>query len=813
MLLGREEELAQLEGLLTAAREGAGGVLVLRGPAGIGKTALLDHAMREARGTRVVRVAGIESETEIGFAALHQLLLPFLGRLPNLPPPQRSALAAVFGLRQGKEPERFLVGLAALSLLADAAGEPLLCVVDDAQWLDQESAQVLAFVARRLQAERLVMMFAVREPTPRLLPLTGLPDREIRGLAPRAAAELLASATPGRPDDRISERIVAETGGNPLALIELAHELDPGHLTGAARLPDPLPISQRLGARFVREIRDLPASSQMMLLTAAAEQTGDPAVLWRAGAELGFGWDAGAGAEARQLLEPGTRVRFRHPLIRSAVYYGASSGERRRVHQVLAAVTDPDRDPDRRAWHLAEAATGPDEVLAAALEDAAGTARSRGGSDAEVIIRMRAAELTPEPARRAGRLVATAQAALTAGAFSQAGSLVESAEPALADPLTRALAAEIRGKIQMRAGGSAARLPALLLTTARAYEHVDVRRRREKLLEAMNMVFTVRQAALEVTPLEIAKEALTLTPPPEGEATPGDLLLEGCATLIAIGYAEAVPVLHAALAALADLADPRAPGTLGVAAAHAVWDDRFADESADERAPAVAGPSEALGRGRYRDAFEAARHLCELDMVNLDHQRLPDLIEAGVRCGERDQAQSALSRLRAKAQVAGTPWALGLLARSEALLAEPADAERLYLLAIEHLERTRMTADLARAYLLYGEWLRRHRRRNDARARLSMAHDMFVEMGAAAFADRCRIELVAAGTRHGASADASDDLTPQERQIATLAAGRATNQEIAAQLFISPSTVDYHLKKVFRKLGVTSRRQLKLRKP
>ncbi|MFC6082722.1 helix-turn-helix transcriptional regulator [Sphaerisporangium aureirubrum] len=802
MLLGREEECAQLEGLLTAAREGAGGVLVLRGQAGIGKTALLEHAVREARGARVVRVAGIESETEIGFAALHQLLLPFLGRLPSLPPPQRSALAAVFGLRQGKEPERFLVGLAALSLLADAAGEPLLCVVDDAQWLDQESAQVLAFVARRLQAERLVMMFAVREPTTRLLPLTGLPDREIRGLAPRAAAELLASATPGRPDDRISERIVAETGGNPLALIELAHELDPGHLTGAARLPDPLPISQRLGARFVREVRDLPASSQMMLLTAAAEQTGDPAVLWRAGAELGFGWDAGAVAEARQLLEPGTRVRFRHPLIRSAVYYGASSGERQRVHQVLAAVTDPDRDPDRRAWHLAEAAPGPDEVLAAALEDAAGTARSRGGSDAEVIIRMRAAELTPEPARRAGRLVATAQAALNAGAFSQAGSLVESAEPALVDPLTRALAAEIRGKIQMWAGGSTARLPALLLTTARAYEHVDVRRRREKLLEAMDMVFTIGQAALEVTPLEIAKEALALAPPPEGEATPGDLLLEGCATLIAIGYAEAVPVLHAALAGLAD---QRAPGTLGVAAAHAVWDDRFADE----RAPAVAGPSEALGRGRYRDAFEAARHLCELEVVNLDHQRLPDLIEAGVRCGERDQAQSALSRLRTKAQAAGTPWALGLLARSEALLAKPADAERLYLLAIEHLARTRITADLARAYLLYGEWLRRHRRRNDARARLSMAHDMFVEMGAAAFADRCRIELVAAGTRPGAS----DDLTPQERQIATLAAGRATNQEIAAQLFISPSTVDYHLKKVFRKLGVTSRRQLTLRKP
>ncbi|GII57845.1 LuxR family transcriptional regulator [Planotetraspora thailandica] len=902
MLLGREQESARLKGMLDAARRGFGGCLLLRGREGAGKTALLDHAVQAAPDAIVVRISGVESETGIGHAALHQVLLPFLDRLMVLPDPQRSALETVFGLSGGMTPEPFLVGVAALTLLADAAassGGVLLCIVDDAHLVDQESAQVLAFAARRLRAERIVLLIAMEESPSGAATWAGLPVHEVGGLDPAAARELLLSTSSDCVADHVVERIVAEADGNPLALLEIGSTLTPDQLAGVARLPEPLPASD--DARFTRELGRLPAAARVMLLTAAAEPSGDPEVVRRAGAELGFGDDVATLAGVRDVVELDGRIRFRHPLLRSAVYHGASTDERRRVHRVLAAVTSVERDPDRRTLHLAEAAPGPDEALAAELEAAAGRARARSGHGAEVAIRLRAADLTPDVSRRARRLVAAARAAVSAGAFTQARALLVAAAPHLSDPLTRALADEIQAKVELRLGGSAARQPALLLATARTYEDGD-RRRRDKLLEAMSKAFVVRHAVERTTPLEVAEEALALPRPTVSDATAGDLLLHGCATLVAVGYTKAVPLLRAALGALAD-PEVFAAGApewfmLGATAAQAVWDDGFragwfrrveeqarADGAHErlrwalmaaqlERAssgriadaggslesagagpetweiittpevPAWQGRDEetlsaaarfermagdfgmgvlanlgqvalgvlALGRGRYRDAFEATRRLCEQDVLNLEHLALPDLIEAGVRCGERDHAAEALGRLRVKAVAAATPWALGLLARSEALLAEPARAEDLYVQAVEHLERTRMATDLARAHLVYGEWLRRNKRKNDARLRLRLAHDMFIEMGAAAFAERCRMELVAAGDREGGTAVREPgDLTPQERRIARLAAGRATNQEIAAQLFISPSTVDYHLKKVFRKLGVRSRRQLVLR--
>src|SRR5215467_5179525 len=380
LLVGRQDERGQIDRLLEAARDGLSAVLVLQGEPGIGKTALLNYAIESARGFRIVRLVGIESETELGFAALHQLLLPFLGRLDLLPGPQRDALSTALGLRGGGPPDRFLVGLASLTVLSVAAAErPLLCVVDDAQWLDQESAAVLAFVARRLSVDAIAMLFAVQEPSERHVQLQGLPQLCVRGLPPADARQLLASAAPSKVGRGVSDQIITQTSGNPLALIELGREFSAEQLAGRAALPEPLPLGPSLEARFLRQVRCLPDATQTLLLTAAADPAGDPAVLWRAGERLGFGITAAGPAESQKLVTFGPPVRFRHPLIRSAVYHGAALMERKRVHAALAEATDPGAGADLRAWHRAEAAIGPDESVAAELEQAADRARSRGG--------------------------------------------------------------------------------------------------------------------------------------------------------------------------------------------------------------------------------------------------------------------------------------------------------------------------------------------------------------------------------------------------------------------------------------------------
>jgi len=476
MLRGRRRESVVLEGLLDGARAGRSGALVVRGDAGVGKTALLEYVVASAADLGVVRAVGVESEMELAFAALHQLCVPVLDRLERLPGPQRDALRVTFGLSEGPVPDRFLVGLAVLGLLAEAAEErALVCVVDDAQWLDKASAQALAFVARRLFAESVVLLFAARQPSDEL---AGLPELPVEGLQEADARELLRSVVPGRLDERVHEQVMAEARGNPLALLELTRGLSPAQLAGGFGLPGALSLEGRIQQSFLARVDALPEGSRRLLLVAAAEPTGDPALVWRAARRLGITAAALGPAESAGLLEVGARVRFRHPLVRSAVYLAASPQERRDAHRVLAEATDAAVDPDRRAWHLAEAAPGPDEEVAAELERAAGRAQARGGAAAAAAFLERAVGLTSEPERRAGRALAAARANLQAGAFDAALALLATAEAGPGDELEHASVDLLRGQIAF-ASSAGADAPALLLKAARQLESLDTALARE----------------------------------------------------------------------------------------------------------------------------------------------------------------------------------------------------------------------------------------------------------------------------------------------------------------------------------------------
>ncbi len=486
MLVDREAEKQELDNLLAAVREGFSAAVVLRGEAGIGKTALLEYALGSASDMRIARAVGIESEMELGFAGLHQLLVPFVGRLERLPGPQREALGSAFALIDGPAPNLFLVGLATLTLLADAAAKrPVLCVFDDAQWIDQASARALGFVARRLFADRIGMLFAVRETDERVAALEGLTELPVGGLPEDDARALLNSVAAGGLDQRTAERILLETGGNPLALVELGGELSAGQLGGRSPLPEPLPLGRRLEGRFLARVRTLPQETQTLLLLASLQQHGDPEQLWRAAASLGVGPGAADLPELDRLITFAPRVTFGHPLVRSAVYQGATARARRRAHQALATACDPERDPDRRAWHLGSAAAGPDEEVAAELERSAERARGRGGWASNAAFLHRAAELTPDPRCRAERELAAATAKLTAGDPTAARALLEVANPELADPLARAQARRLDGAIRLGTGhlGESA---AILLEAARAFEPLDNRLTRDTLLEALH---------------------------------------------------------------------------------------------------------------------------------------------------------------------------------------------------------------------------------------------------------------------------------------------------------------------------------------
>jgi DNA-binding CsgD family transcriptional regulator len=894
-LLGRQRERAALSQLLFDVRSGRGRALVLRGEPGIGKTALLEDLCARADDVVLARVAGIESEMELAFAALQQLCAPMLDKLAGLPDPQRAALGVAFGLETGAAPDRFLVGLAALSLLSEVAEQqPLLCVIDDAQWLDRASAQTLAFVARRLLAEPVALVFATREPGEEY---RGLPELPVGGLGAGDARELLGSVIGGPLDERVRDRIVAETRGNPLALLELPRGV-PG-VTGVAGVSG---LPGRIEESFRRRLEVLPAATQRLMLVAAAEPAGEPALVWRAAERLGIGAGAAAPVADAGLLTIGERVTFRHPLVRSAVYRAASPAERRAAHRALAGATDPQADPDRRAWHRAQAAAGPDEDVAAELERSAGRAQARGGLAAAAAFLERAAALTLDPVRRAGRALAAAQASYQAGSLDATLRLLATAEAGPPDGFRRARADLLRGQVAFSSSrGSDA--PPLLLKAARQFEPLDMGLARETYLDALAAGTFAGRLALGGGMREVA-EAARAAPPPPGPARGPDLLLEGLALLICEGYPAGAPVLRRAVSAFRGPDVSREEGLrwlwLACRAALIVWDyaswDVLSDrqvtlardagalvtlpivfnmratvhlfagefteaaslvaqaESVTEATGSSIAPYGALalavfrgrevqaahllqaatddaerrgeGRalsfvqwaaavlfnslGRYEEALAAAQRASEdSPAVQFASVELVELVEAAVRSGVPGRAAGALQRLSGIARACGTDWVLGAEARSRALVSDGEAAENLYREAIDRFGRTRLRVDLARAHLLYGEWLRRQRRSRDARDQLASAYQIFDSIGAAAFAERARIELRAAGGHaRQRTIQTPDTLTAQEALIARLAAEGASNPAIAAQLFISRATVAYHLRKVFTKLGVSSRSQL-----
>jgi DNA-binding CsgD family transcriptional regulator len=884
--------------LLADIRRGESRSLVLRGEAGIGKTALLEYLVQSASDMTIARAVGVESEMELAFASLHQVCGPLLDRLPRLPVPQREALETVFGLRSSPAPDRFLIGLAVLSLFSEVADRrPLLCVVDDAQWLDHTSALTLAFVARRVLAEPVGLVFAAREPSNEL---EHLPELEIHGLRNGDAQALLGAAVRFLRDERVRDRIIAETRGNPLALIELPRGLTATQLAGGLGQLGAQALSGRIEESFLRRLKTLSDRTRLLLLIAAAEPTGDPLLLLRAAERLEISPSA-VDAETDGLLAIGERVTFRHPLVRSAVYRSAPVQQRRATHRALAEATDPDVDPDRRAWHLAEATAGPDDTVADELERAAGRAQARGGLAAAAAFLERAAVLTVEPSHRARRALAASQTSYEAGALDGALALLATAEAGNLDDLEHARVHLLRAEIAFAARrGSDA--PALLLMAARELEAVDPALARTTYLEAFAAAFHAGRLARGAGLREIS-DAARAAPPGPDPARPIDLLMRGLAVRFTEGYAAGASLLKESLDAFcrhpalsgdesrllwlaswvaADLWDDetgtllstrqmelvREAGALTllplvidvratfharcgdlVAAASlldemraaadatgiptspyaALWlsalrggeiDSELIETTLSDAVArgegAVLATGEAaravlyIGLGRYEAALDAAQHAAEHDDdVGAPTWAVVELIEAAARSGQTRTAEEALERLTETTRASGTEWALGVTARSRALLSEGQAAEALYREAIERLERTRLRPELARAHLVYGEWLRREARRVDARAQLRAANDLFNSIGMEAFAERARGELLATGERvRKRTVETRDDLTAQERQIAQLARDGLSNPEIGARLFLSPRTVEWHLRNVFTKLGIRSRREL-----
>ena len=897
-LQGRGSECALLDDVIAALRAGESRTLLIHGEAGIGKTALLNYAVASAADLRVLRAAGVESEMELAFASLHQLCAPLLEAVGQLPPPQRGALEVAFGRTAGPAPDRFLVGLAVLTLLSGAAEErPVLCVVDDAQWLDEVSAKTLAFVARRLLAEPVGLLLAARAPAG---DLRGLPELQVLGLRNGDARALLGSGVMFRLDERIRDRIVAETRGNPLALLELPRGLSVQQLAGGFGLLDAprQALPTRLEESFQHRVEAIPAAARRLMLVAAAEPVGDPLLVWRAADRLGI--EIAAADATDGLLTIEESVRFRHPLVRSAVYRSAPVEQRRHVHLALAEATDREVDPDRRAWHLAAAAPAPDEAVASELERSAGRAQARGGVAAAAAFLQRAVGLTADPGRRTERALAAAEVSFQAGELDTAQRLLAMAESHPLDGFQAARAALLRGHVAVVLGyGNDAAL--LLLEAARQLEAFDLELAREAYLTAYGSAMSAAHLGQAPVFFDICRaiEDLSL---PQGALDAKSLLLEGLARMHTDGRAVSIPILQRAANAVAQMPeeDVLRWGWIAPMASHVTWDSDGSSAIYERQAKIVRGagalvelpvylsslaldkawngdlagarlliaesdtvaaatgsqlpPFAALrllsmqgreadasrliadtieqatargqglamrvaqwaaavlynGLARYDEAAAAARQVTANDIDPYPQMwALPELVEAAARAGETDVARTALDRLGEMTRPAGTDWGLGTEVRSRALLSDGENAELLYREAIERFSRTWLRPELARAHLLYGEWLRREGRRSDAREQLRTAHHMFAAIGMEAFAERTRRELVATGeTVRKRSAETRDELTPQEEQIVRLARDGLSNPEIAAELFLSSRTVEWHLRKVYMKLGISSRREL-----
>jgi DNA-binding CsgD family transcriptional regulator len=901
LLLGRRQESASLHALLDEARSGQSATIVLRGDAGVGKTALLDDLSRSATDVRLIRTVGVESEMELPFAALQLVCAPILDLAERIPSPQRLALATALGLESAPAPDRYLVGLAVLSLFSEATDtRPLLCIVDDAQWLDRASAQVLAFAARRLLAESVLLVFATRETSD---DLAGLPELFVAGLHDAEARELLSLILPWPFDERIRERLLAEARGNPLALLELPRGLPPADLAGGYGLPGSVPLSGRMEESFLRRMEHLSHETMQLLTLAAAEPIGDWGLVSRAAKRIGMAPEAIELADAGGLVDLGGRIVFRHPLVRSAIYGAASAGDRRKLHAALADETDPELDPDRRSWHRARATAGPDEDVAEELELSASRAQARGGLAAAAAFLERAAELTVDPSRRARRAVAAARAKHEAGAPEDAIAWLAAARGGPLDELERAQMDLLRAEIAYSQNrGSDA--PPLLLSAARRLERLDIRLARDTYHEAIWAAHFAGRLARGAGILEIARAALS-APRPNGAPLASDLLLDGMATALVKGYPAGVRAMKQAVKAYRS-EDVPAEELLrwswpAAVAAMVLWDDEsfvalagrhvqlaretgaltglpialsaqvFAGAFVGDLAtageliqemktitevigsrPPPYGPlivaawrgneDETLGLadsafreaeirgegaaiavahyalavlsnslGRYDKALSAAKasYLPEKEGFTISNFALVEIVEAALRTGARGEATDAADLISQIAQASGADWARGIHARSQALIAGGDQAESYFREALEKLGRTKIQSELARTRLLYGEFLRRENRRVDAREQLRLAHEMFTTTGANGFAERARRELLATGeTVRKRTVETLQQLTAQENQIARLAADGRTNPEIGAELFISARTVEWHLRKVYPKLGISSRRQL-----
>ncbi|WP_406636619.1 AAA family ATPase [Amycolatopsis sp. WGS_07] len=868
-LVGRHAEVDRLLALIRAAERGEGGALVLRGEPGIGKSALLDHVEQAAEGFQRIRASGSEFEGELPFAALHQLCVPVLAHLDTL---YRDALLVAFGLADGA-PDPFRVSLAALDLLTTAAAErPLLCVIDDAHWLDAASARALTFLARRISAEPIAMVFAARDQEP-VRGLDELPGLTVGGLSDAEARVLLAEEKTVTLDERVRDRLLAEARGNPLALIELPK-------AGGFALPAPSPVASRIERSFRARMAELPPDARQLLILASAEPTGDPALLWTAARQLGLDVPAAsAAAEASGLIVFDTRARFCHPLARSAAYRAAEPHQRQTAHRALADATDPATAGDRRAWHRAQATAGPDEEVAAELELSASRAEARGGVAAAAAFLERAAALSLDPGKQVERTLAAARATLAAGRTETAADLVTSIDTSTLEVAKHASVDLLRGQIAFVQGAGKAG-PELILQAAQRLAANDPERSREFLVAALEMGLVVGRAA------GVLDRVLAAAPP----AGPPDLL-SALVRLTTEGHRAGVPAIREVLTS-DDAGWTRTPALATVLAGE-LWDldlhrtivdwlaktgqstgspmtlrlgrsqealyavftgnfgqamaaiaeeeaiadalgdppqlyprvhlaamrgrrqevlDLFAEATSRQTGQLTANAYWATsvlynGLGDYPAALTAATHAVESGDLFLTGIALPEQIEAAVRCGEDTVARSALTSLLERTEAAGTDFALGVAAGARAMVN---GTEEDYVAALSHLTDSPLSVQIARAHLRYGEWLRRSGRRRDAREQLRAAHELLSKIGMEAFTRRAADELRATGeVARSRSEHTYDRLTMQEMHIAREVAAGATSKEVATRLFLSPRTVDAHLRNIFRKLGITSRRQLR----
>lgn len=894
MILGRRAELDELSLVLGSARNGRGGALHVRGEAGIGKTTLLDAATDGPTGIRVVRVDGYEAEVAMPYAALQRIGSSVREHLPQIPERQAAALRIAAGLDVGPPPDRFLVGLGMLSLLA-AAGEtePLVVAVDDAHLLDAESLEVLAFVGRRLTAESVAVLLAARPDERTETVLAGVRRLELGGLDAPSSVHLLTISAVEPIDPLLARQIADESVGNPLALIDLGREFTAQELTRSAVAPEPVPVGRRLEAHYLREVDALPEMTRRWLRVAAAESSGDALLIDKAAARLGLEGDAAD--DAQGLASVRDTVVFRHPLVRSAVYAGMSATERRRVHAALRDVSDEQGRPDLAVWHAAAATVGPDESVATRMERVADTAGGRGGLASRARLLARAAELTTVGPTRDGRLLAAAEAAAGAGAARLAIDMLDRIDSAQLDPVGRGRAISLRALLATFVADPAGLTAgaASLLRAADLFRGVVPELEQKTLVRAFELTLAAEWAMEGVTLPELGRRLQQ-----GADDSPLGVVLRALGAHILRPYDGAVPAMREAVAVIRAAPDSELVdlGVVAIALTMALWDEaacvevlertvrvardagslrvldtslwllsiaelvrgeaiasgRYVDQVRDLRraigydaeqvvnasylawsgAPksqieAIAGAIRTSGfggawtvamtglsireiaEGHYRDAFERLKPMVGAPFLQVTYQQLPEYVEAGVRSGHPDAVRSAVDRLAEFAEVSDTPWVRGVFERSAALLAPDDEAEERYARAIEHLQRSTARGDLGRAHLVYGEWLRRMKRRRDAREQLRLALDVFEGVGAPAFADRARRELEATG-EHVVRQSPGDVevLTPQEAAIARLAAAGQTNAEIGAALFISVNTVDYHLRKVFRKLEIGSRRQL-----